>query len=306
MAGVTVPITIAAGGTQTFTMACKPGSTGAKSASISIASNGGNGSVGASGTGVAIVTQPVLSVLPASLTFTNVTVNSTASKTVTISNTGNAPLNIGSITQAGSSAFSFSPASLPAIAAGGSATLTVTYAPTVVGTEPVSAITITSNGGNATVSLAGTALQQPTTGGTGDIALVALSVPIQITEKMRERSDIHIRAEATATVKDANATVALTAAAADGVKVSIASPKRTGVIKAGGSDPKEFEFEAKISCIKRGTWPITWTAKISAAGNSNPANDTLTATTQVTCSGNTREGSEDSGDRRLIYQYRWD
>ncbi len=303
VAGVTVPFNIAASGSQTFTVAFKPGSAGAKSATISITSNGGNGSVTANGTGVAIVTQPILSVSPASLTFANITVNTTTSKTVTISNTGNAPLNITDITKTGSAAFSFSPASFSPINAGASATLTVTYAPTVAGTDPGSTINITSNGGNASINLTGSAVQPPATG-TGDVALVKLTVPSKITAKVGEARDYHVSAGATTTSKKIKATVTLQAAA-DNVKVTLNSARKTEDLKA--TETRKFEFEAKISCTKSGTWPITWTAQIAAPSNSNPANDTITGTTQVVCSGSTEEQAEESDssdDRRVVYQYR--
>ncbi|MDH4233108.1 MAG: choice-of-anchor D domain-containing protein, partial [Nitrospirota bacterium] len=85
------PFSVAAGGSQTFTMAFKPGSTGAKSTNVSITSNGGNATVSGAGTGVA----PVLNVSPATLAFGNQTIGTTsAARTVTISNTGTGTLNV--------------------------------------------------------------------------------------------------------------------------------------------------------------------------------------------------------------------
>ena len=157
MAGVTVPITIAAGGTQTFTMACKPGSTGAKSASISIASNGGNGSVGASGTGVAAA-APVLGVSPTTtLAFGNQTVGTTSTtQTVTLSNTGNASLTVSSITNSNTTDFVMAGVTVPiTIAAGGTQTFTMAFKPGSTGAKSAS-ISIASNGGNGSVSASGT------------------------------------------------------------------------------------------------------------------------------------------------------
>jgi hypothetical protein len=241
-----------------------------------------------------------------------VTVNTTASKTVTISNTGSAPLNITNITKAGSAAFSFSPATFPSIAAGANVTLTVTYTPTIAGADTGSTINITSNGGNATVSLTGSAVQQPTTG-TGDVALVKLNVPSKITAKVGKVLNIHVLAGATTTAKQAKATATL-AASAGGVTVTIDHPSTTEELKSGETrrlmifaktretgGSKTLEFEAKISCTQTGIWPITWTAQISADENSNPANDTLTGTTQVVCSGTT---TEKSNGWPSVYQYR--
>jgi len=276
------PLTINDGASQIFTVAFKPAASGARSSTITVASTAGNATVSATGTGVTIVTQPVLSVSPSSLTFANVKVSTTVSQTVTISNTGNAPLNITNITKAGSAAFSFSPASFASIAAGANATLTVTYSPAVVGTDTGS-ITITSDGGNATVNLAGSAVQQPSPG-TSDVALVNLSVPSKVTVKVGQTLDLHVLAGATTTNNEVDATVTLNAASDSRVKASIDHYSLTEEIKSDATDPKKFEFEAKISCTKKGTWPVTWTAKINAASNSNTNNDTLKGTTQVTCS----------------------
>ena len=223
------PFTINGGASQTFTLAFKPATAGAKSATISVASTAGNATVSATGTGVAVVSQPVLSVSPASLSFTNVTVGASAAKTVTISNTGNAPLNITNMTLAGSTAFSFSPASLAPIAAGASATLTVTYSPTVAGTDSGATIDITSNGGNASVGLTGSAVQQSA----GDVALVRLRAPGTMTARVGREFDMDVTAEATTTADTANATVTLTAAASDGVRVSIDHSRLTRELHAG-------------------------------------------------------------------------
>jgi hypothetical protein len=210
-----------------------------------------------------------------------VTVATTASKTVTISNTGNAPLSITGLTKAGSAAFSFSPASIASVAAGASATLTVTYSPAVVGTD-TGTINITSNGGNAAVSLTGNGVQQPSTG-TGDAALTMLYVPATITPTDRD-FEMKVVSEATTTATgEPKATVTLTATYPDGLKVSIDNSSRTEGLHS--NEPKKFEFEADIICTAKGTWPVTWTAKISSAENSNTTNDIVTGTTQITCSG---------------------
>jgi hypothetical protein len=174
-------------------------------------------------------------------------------------------------------------------------TLTVTYSPTVLGTDTGATINITSDGGNAAVSLTGTAVQQPPTE-TGDVALVKLSVPSAVTVRGGQTVDIHVLAGATTTNNEVNATVTLEAASDSRVSVSIDHPSLTEDIESGERIPQQFGFEAKIGCNRRGTWPVTWTAKINAASNSNTSNDTLTGTTLVTCSGGS-SGRRTSSDR---------
>ncbi|HEX8971435.1 choice-of-anchor D domain-containing protein [Oryzihumus sp.] len=84
-----------------------------------------------SGAGVA-QPIPIAAVSPTSLDFGAVTIGSAASRTVTIQNTGTGALNVTgiSLSSGTSSAFSWSPAAPFAVAAGTSATLTVTYKPT--------------------------------------------------------------------------------------------------------------------------------------------------------------------------------
>ena len=295
LAAPATPLTINGGASQTFTVAFKPAASGSKTATLTVASTAGNATVSATGTGAAVVTQPVLSVSPLSLTYSSVIVNTSATKTVTISNTGNAPLNITNISKTGSAAFSFSPASFTSIAAGSSATLTVTYAPTVVGTDTGATINITSDGGSATVTLAGTAVQQTQTE-TGDVALVKLSVPSAVTVKVGQALGINVLAGATTTNNEADASVTLNTASDSRVTVSLDHTSVTKEIESGTTTPQTFGFGAKISCTKKGTWPVTWTAKISAASNSNTSNDTLKGTTLVTCTvGNS--GGRTSSDR---------
>ncbi len=273
------PFTVNGGSSQTFTLAFKPAAAGAKSATVSVVSTAGNASVSATGTGLAVVSQPVLSVSPASLSFSNVTVGASSTKTVTVSNTGNAPLSVTNITLSGSAVFSFSPASLAPVAAGGSATLTVTYSPTVVGTDPGATLAITSDGGNASVALTGSAVQQSV----DDVALVALRVPGTITSRVGRELEMNVIGQATTTADTANATVTLTATASDGIRVSIDHPSVTKDLQATNSDPTNFRFQTEIVCTKRGTWPITWTASVNSSENSNTANDVLKRTTRVTC-----------------------
>jgi len=141
-------------------------------------------------------------------------------------------------------------------------------------------IAITSDGGNASVGLTGSAVQQSA----GDVALTRLRVPGTMTARVGREFGMDVTAEATTTSDTANATVTLTAAAPDGIRVSIDHSSLAREMHAADSDPRNFRFETEIVCTKRGTWPITWTATINSTENGNTANDVLKRTTQVTCS----------------------
>jgi hypothetical protein len=156
---------VAASGSCTINVTFTPTATGTLTGTLTITDNS-NGvtastqTVNLTGTGVA--TAPVAGVSPGSLTFSNQGVGTTSgSQPVTLSNTGTAALTITSIID--SANFSFgSPSNTCAgsVAASGSCTINVTFAPTATGTL-TGTLTITDNsngvtGSTQTVNLTGT------------------------------------------------------------------------------------------------------------------------------------------------------
>jgi len=98
-----------------------------------------------------------LSVSPTSLNFSSITVGSSAPQTVTLTNSGPDPVTVSQANVTGTG-FSMSGLSLPlAVAAGQSATFTISFAPSVAGSATGS-LSVVSNATNspATVSLSGT------------------------------------------------------------------------------------------------------------------------------------------------------
>ena len=157
--------TIAPGGSVLASVTFAPTAAVASTGSIAITTNGGNATVNLSGTGT-VATSPVLSVSPTSVPFGTVTVGSSVQSSVTISNVGNAPLTVNTVT---GPAAPFSATGLPAngasIAAGASVTATLTFAPTAA-VASTGSIAITTNGGNSTVALSGTG-----TSGSGGVSV---------------------------------------------------------------------------------------------------------------------------------------
>ncbi len=149
------PLTIAAGGSANISVTFSPTTAGNASGSVQITHDaaGSPTSASLSGTG----TEPVISV-PASLAFGNQRVGTTsAGKLLTITNTGNAPLNVSAITTTGP----FSTPNTPlTIAAGGSANISVTFSPTVAGNVSGTVqITHDAAGSPTSVSLSGTGIE---------------------------------------------------------------------------------------------------------------------------------------------------
>jgi hypothetical protein len=145
VSGLTAPLTVAAGTSMNFTVLFQPTTTGTASASISISSNATSTplTVSLTGTGVAEST-PAISVTPTAISFGNLTVMSSATQTVTVSNTGTAALSISQTIVSGTG-FSMSGFSAPvSVPAGSSTNFTVAFQPTTTGPASGS-VSITSN-----------------------------------------------------------------------------------------------------------------------------------------------------------------
>jgi hypothetical protein len=227
-----------------------------------------------------------MGVSPTTLSFGNQTVGTTsATQTVTISNTGNAALTVNSISNGNATDFALTSTATPFnVAAGASQTFTVAFKPATTGAKSAT-ISITSDGGNGSVSASGTGTTTTPPPPGGDVALTKLVVPAKVSA--RSSKSLEIDAFATTTVKEVKATVNLAASPGSGVTVKMEHASVTETLKSERA--KKLGFQARITCTKKGTWPVNWTAKISAAQNSDPANDTLTGTTQVTCNGSSHD-----------------
>jgi hypothetical protein len=160
ISGLTIPATVAAGGSTTFNVAFAPTVAGAVSGSVSFVSNaaGSPTALPLSGTGVSATMS--LSASSNNLTFGSVAMGSNSSQSVTLTNNGNSTVTIGSVsaTGAGFSASGVSAGQM--IGAGQTASLSVAFAPASAATVS-GAVTITSNATNSpiNISLSGTGTQ---------------------------------------------------------------------------------------------------------------------------------------------------
>jgi hypothetical protein len=162
VSGFSGPLNVSVGQKTTITVAFQPTTVGAVSGNISIVSNapGSPTSVGLSGTGSAAT--PTLGISPTSLSFGNVTTGaSSASQTVTITNTGNANVTISQITLSGSG-YAMTGGSAPVtLSPSQNLVLSVQFSPTSAGSV-TGTISIVSNasGSPATIALSGTGVVQ--------------------------------------------------------------------------------------------------------------------------------------------------
>jgi hypothetical protein len=162
LSGLSLPLTLTAGQSTSFTVTFAPTASGAVSGNVSITSNGSdsNLSIPLSGSGV---TQGTLTANPTSLAFGNVQVGSNSSLSETLTNSGGSSLTISAASASGTG-YSLSGLTLPlTLTAGQSTSFTVQFAPTASGAVSGS-VSITSNGSNPSLSVAlsGTGVAQGT------------------------------------------------------------------------------------------------------------------------------------------------
>lgn len=186
ISGLSLPLTLTARQTITFSATFAPTTAGSASGTISITSNAANSPliVPLSGTGVTLL----LSATPSSLSFGNVTVGGSSSESVTLTNTGTGSVTISKATVTGAG-FSLSGLSLPfTLTAGKATTFSATLAPATTGSASGN-VAITSNATNspATVSLSGTGVSllisaRPTSSDFGNVILGSSStLPVILT-----------------------------------------------------------------------------------------------------------------------------
>lgn len=153
--------TILPGASQTITVTFNPTSQGNFSSNLTVNSNASNNPVSllATGTGTQQTGQTRIISLSGNLSFGNVTVGQTSSKTLTISNTGNSSLTVSSITSPQGYSGSYS----GSIAAGSSVNVSIIFSPTTVQSY-LGNIIVNSDAtsGINSISVSGTGIQQPT------------------------------------------------------------------------------------------------------------------------------------------------
>jgi len=164
VSGFAGPISLAAGQSLSLVVSCAPNYVGSYTGSITVISNATNpATVALSSTGV----QPAISVVPTSVSFSNVTVGVTNSQTVTISNPGTASLTVSHSSLVGSG-FSYSGLALPlTIAQGASSLFTVAFTPTSATTFSAT-LTLSSNAPTSSLIIP--------ISGTGTAPILTLSV----------------------------------------------------------------------------------------------------------------------------------
>jgi hypothetical protein len=150
------PASLAAGSSCTLTVLFHPGTVGAVAGTLTQPANvtGGALTVGLSGNGLV---PGVLTLSPLSLVFSSqVTGTTSAAQAVTVSNTGGAPIALGTLSITGD--FAIASSSCPvSLAASASCAVSVTFAPTAAGAR-AGQLSVPNTTGTSVVTLNGTGL----------------------------------------------------------------------------------------------------------------------------------------------------
>jgi Abnormal spindle-like microcephaly-assoc'd, ASPM-SPD-2-Hydin len=159
VSGSTFPVTLNPGVSLTLQVTFDPKTAGASAGTLTIGSNANAITVSLSGTGVATLV-PRLTTSATSLSFGNVTVNSTATETITLKSAGTGPVTVNGAGVSGTG-FAVSGSTFPvSLNPGSSLTLQVTFDPKTAGAS-AGTLTISSNANAITVSLSGTGVAAP-------------------------------------------------------------------------------------------------------------------------------------------------
>lgn len=152
--GLTLPYTLPAGSSANFSVAFTPTAAGTDNATLTLASDASNPSVpvALTGSGMSTATPGYLSA-PASMSLGSVNLGSTVTKTLTISNTGGTTLKISSASVSGSGYLASGLTFPYSLAAGSTASLSVTFTPTAAGTDNAT-LTLASDASDPSVAVA--------------------------------------------------------------------------------------------------------------------------------------------------------
>jgi len=246
---------VAAGASCTLSVTFKPTTTGTRTGAVTITDNASPATQTVSLTGTGVGT-PVVSLSPTSLTFPAQRVGTSSSaQSVTLKNTGNATLNITSITVSGD--FSQTNTCGSSVAAGASCTLSVTFTPTASGSRSGS-LTLTDNASPATQTVSLT--------GTGTAPVVSLS-PTSLTFSA-QRVGTSSSAQSVTLKNTGSATLSITSITVSG---DFSQTNTCGSSVAAGAS-------CTLSVTFKPTAAGTRTGAVTITDNASPATQTVSLT----------------------------
>ena len=235
---------IAAAGSCSILLTFTPAAAGARSGTLAVTHNatGGQSTASLSGTGVAL--NPVIGVSPGTLSFSQTIATTSAAQTVTVSNTGNAPLTLNTIAIGGAQAAEFQIASGTtclaggSVAANGSCAIKLSFTPAASGARSAT-LSLTHNATGSLTSVAlngsGTLTAQPAI----SLNASALTFPAQVIGSTSASQSVTVGNSGSATLTFSGLTLAGTAAT-DFTRGGTCTA--TGTLAAGASCTVSFTF----------------------------------------------------------------
>ncbi len=159
VSGLSTSTTIAAGSNASFSVVFKPGSAATIQGSIVLTTNASPSqlTIPVSGTGTATTTQ--LASNPTSVSFGNVSVNSSSTLTSVLTNTGNSNVTLSNVSVVGTGLSASGVSIGLVLQPGQTANLTVTFAPTTAGSLAGASVTVISNASPVAIAVTGTGAQ---------------------------------------------------------------------------------------------------------------------------------------------------
>ena len=159
--GLSVPVTLAPGKTVMCNVAFSPKAAGVVSGSVLMTNTSATLGIPVTGSGVA--SAHTVSASPASLSFGNVTIGTTASHSVTLTSAGNSSVTISAVSISGKSVIVSGLGSGVTLNPGQSVNFSVEFAPTAAGSISGS-VKLTSNAANSptTIAVSGSGVSQAT------------------------------------------------------------------------------------------------------------------------------------------------
>ncbi|HET6177239.1 MAG TPA: choice-of-anchor D domain-containing protein [Candidatus Sulfotelmatobacter sp.] len=258
--GMTLPATLNAGQSVSFSVAFSPTSGGSVTGNLAIASNATNSTLNVPLSGAGI-TPGQLTAAPTSLSFGNVNTGGSASLTETVTNSGGSSVTISAATATGAG-FSASGLALPAtLNAGQSVSITVMFSPTSGGSVSGN-LAITSNATNSPLNV--------TLSGTG-------VTPGQLTAAPTSLSFSSVNTGSSASLTETvtnsgGSSVTISAATATGSGFSASGLTLPATLNAGQS----VSFSVKFSPTAAGS--ITGNLAIASNATNSPLNVPLSGT----------------------------
>ena len=159
--GLTTSTTIAAGASQSFNIHFAPTTSGPVSGAVTLFTNGSPAQLAINLTGTGVTATFLMGANPTSLSFGAVNVGGSSSQNVTLTNNGNSNVTISTVTFSGAGISTSGVSNGTILAPLQTATLTVTYAPTVAGTLTGADVSAPSTATNSptTITVSGSAVQ---------------------------------------------------------------------------------------------------------------------------------------------------